>query len=442
MASQQTPEETRYPSLLAGSFTLGVLVLAFIVSFVDRQVLALLVNPIQADLGVGDFEMSLLVGFAFALFYCVLGIPLGKVADRTNRKRLIAFGIVLWSFATILCGFANSFVALFFFRMLVGVGEATLAPAGYSLLADTFPPHRLVRATAIFSLGGMLGAGVAMLVGGQVIDYATTAEQAPFGLDAFEPWQATFIIVGAPGFVVAGLILLAREPVRKGTAKATEVSAKTLAYLWERRRDYAPIYAAATGMAVVSYGGLTWFPTHVIRTFGITAGEAGLILGSIQIVGAILGTLLGVMLTEKLIRMGHPDGHLRSVMITALFAAATLIAPLMGSLELTAAVWFLSTIFQNAYYGSLTAALQIITPNQSRGTNSAVFVLVITMFGLAVGSALIGGLAQFAFSDEPRGVGYGIAIVGTAAALFASASAWWGMKHYRQIVSAHLPPVG
>ncbi|MGY6201934.1 MFS transporter [Paraburkholderia strydomiana] len=154
------------PPLSRGYTTLAVLIVAYIISLVDRQVMSLMVAPIKQTLHINDVEIGLLQGFSFALFYCILGLPLGRIADRSSRRILIAAGMAFWSAATIACAFAHSFTELFVARMCVGIGEAALAPAAYSLLADLFPPKRLIRANALFSMGAMLGGGLALVVGG------------------------------------------------------------------------------------------------------------------------------------------------------------------------------------------------------------------------------------------------------------------------------------
>lgn len=429
-------DEASYPSTGQAVFTLAMLVLAYLVSFIDRQALSLMVNPIRADLGVSDFQMSLLQGFAFALFFCLLGIPLGRMADRYSRKIIIAGGILLWSLMTVACGLAESFAALFIFRMGVGVGEAALAPAGYSLLADSFRKDRLVRATSVFALGAMIGAGLAFLVGGAVMDYAANATSVPFGLEGLRPWQFTFIAVGLPGILVAGLVLLIREPARHGAKDEKPLSFReAFAYLWSRRRDYSALYFAATMMAVLSYGGLTWFPTHMIRTFGLSAGEAGMILGIIHLVGPILGTILGTAMTERFAARGHKDAPLRTVMIIAALAAVTYTAPLMPTLETAAGLWFVSLIFQNAYYGNVLATLQTITPNRLRATNSAMLTLVVSMGGLGFGSALIGAISDGFFAGTAEGIGISMTIVGLIGGLMASVIAARGRRHLRALLS-------
>ncbi|MDE2621087.1 MAG: MFS transporter [Sphingomonadales bacterium] len=405
-------DDLPWPARRQAVFALVVLMIGYIVSFIDRQILSLMVQPIKADLGVSDFAMSLLQGFAFALFFCVLGIPFGRLADRRSRKHIIAAGVLLWSLMTIACGFAGTYAMLFVARMGVGVGEAALAPAGYSLLADMYRKERLVRAMSIFTLGGMIGGGLAFLVGGQVIDYATAAEASPLGIEGLRPWQFSFIVVGLPGLLVALLFLLVHEPARRGAARGPQPRfGEALAYLWGRRADYAPVYLAATFMAVLSYGGLTWFPTHLIRAYGLGAGETGAILGTIHIVAPVLGATLATVLTERFTARGLHDAPLRTIGLIAPLAGLFFMAPLMPTKGLTIAMWFLAVLFSNAYYGVSVATLQTLTPNNLRATNSAMLTLVVSLGGLAIGAALIGGLADALFLGDPRGIGKALALV-------------------------------
>lgn len=426
--------ELPWPSRGQALFALVVLMLGYIVSFIDRQILSLMVQPIKADLGVSDFEMSLLQGFAFALFFCILGLPFGRLADRYSRRHIIMVGVLLWSIMTIACGLADSYALLFLARMGVGVGEAALAPAGYSLLADMYRKERLVRAMSVFTLGGMIGGGLAFLVGGQVIDYATTADATPFGL---RPWQFTFVAVGLPGIVVAALFLLVHEPARRGAVtEAKPTVGEAFAYLWSRRGDYGPVYFAATFMAVLSYGGLTWFPTHLIRTYGLTPGETGLILGVIHIGSPILGATLATVLTERFMARGLHDAPLRTISIVAPLSGLFFLAPLAPTLELTIAMWVLAVLFSNAYYGVVVATLQTLTPNNLRATNSAILTLVVSMGGLALGAALIGGVSDILFAQDPRGIGKAMAMVCGISAILATLVALRGRKRIGRLLEA------
>ncbi len=436
-SSAPTIDEPAYPGRERALFMLGTLVLAYIISFIDRQILALLVAPIKADLGISDFQISLLQGLAFAVFFCILGIPFGRLADRYSRKHIIAGGIFLWSLMTIACGLADDFLSLFLARMGVGVGEAALAPAAYSLIADSFRRERLVRATSTFALGGMLGAGLAFIVGGAVIEYVTHTDNLPFGLTAYRPWQLTFMIVGLPGFLVAALVLLIKEPARRGVKGPPPATRAAFAYLWANRAGYAPLYLAATSMAVLSYGGITWMPTHMMRSYGLSPGEAGTVLGIIHMAGPALGVTLGTMLSEYFARKGRTDGPLRTVMITSALAAPCYVAPLMPTFELTAALWFIAVVLQNGYYGNTLAALQMITPNQLRATNAALLTLVVSLCGLGFGAAAIGGLSDTLFAGDARGIGKAMALVGVLGGAFACIFAARGLAPYRMAIDRH-----
>jgi MFS family permease len=210
------------PSPAYAWFVVGVLLLAYTLSFIDRMILSLLVGPIRADLGISDTQMSLLMGFAFAIFYSLLGVPLGWLADRGNRKALIVGGVAAWSLMTAVCGLARGYGGLFLARIGVGVGEATLSPAAYSMLGDYFPRERLGRAMAVYSIGVPLGSGVALVAGAFVVRFVTEGAPVPLPLlGALEPWRLAFLIVGLPGLLVAALIALAiREPARRGPGAA------------------------------------------------------------------------------------------------------------------------------------------------------------------------------------------------------------------------------
>jgi MFS family permease len=411
-----------YPSPRRAIATLAILMLAYVVSFLDRQILALMVDPIRRDLGITDFQVSLLQGLAFALFFSVMGIPLGRLSDRANRTYVIVAGILWWSAMTALCGVAGGFVALFVFRMGVGLGEAALAPAAYSILGDSFPPDKLVRATSLFGQAATIGAGVSLLAGGQLVDGIARSGMAPLGMAA---WQATFIVVGLPGILVAGLVLLVREPTRHNRAAAPSTSfAAAIGGLWSRRGVLAPLYVSGTLLAIINFGAVTWFPTHLIRRFGMSAGEAGLLLGPIHLVGGLAGAVGGAALTEFMIRRGRRDPYLRSVALVALVMAISMITPLLGDLGLVIVLWSLAVVAQGAYAGSVMAAIQVTVPNELRGLATATLLLMSNLGALGLGSALIGGVSTLFFRADPAGVGKAFALVGFAAAALSAIIAY------------------
>ncbi len=223
-AAQTTAGPTAH-SLRYAWYVVGVLTLLYAFSFIDRQIFSLLVGPLRRDLHIGDAKMSLLIGFRFALFYTFFGIPLGRLADIYSRRLIIATGLVLWSGFTASCGLAQTFETMLLLRMGVGVGEAALSPAAYSLITDYFPRERLATALSVYSMGIYVGSGMAYLLGGLVVAYASTQAMWTIPLlGAVHPWQIIFLMVGLPGIAVAPLLFTVNEPaVHRGAGRRSTV---------------------------------------------------------------------------------------------------------------------------------------------------------------------------------------------------------------------------
>src|SRR4051794_33006831 len=272
-------EDDSYPPLAYAWYVVGVLTVAYVVSFVDRQILNLLVEPIERDLGIGDTQMSLLMGFSFAVFYTLFGIPLGRLADSRSRRVIIAVGIASWSVLTAGCGLARKFWQLALLRMGVGVGEASLSPAAYSLIADYFRPERRATAMGVYSMGIYVGSGLAFILGGLVVRFASGREQ--FDLPLVGPtraWQLIFFVIGLPGLLVSLLVLATvREPARRGARAARGVGAggsvplaEVWAYLSANRATFAYLNVGVACLTVSSYGMSGWVPTLFARKYGWT----------------------------------------------------------------------------------------------------------------------------------------------------------------------------
>jgi MFS family permease len=205
-----------YPSAAAAWYTVAILFMFYWLSILDRLIISLLVKPIRQDLNISDFELSLLQGFAFGIFYAICGLPLGWLVDRMSRRKIIYFGVTVWSFATFSCGLARNYFQLFLSRVGVGAGEASLSPAAYSLLADSFPPQKLTLAITIFGLGSLIGTGMAYALGGMVVEMASNGDPVILPLiGEAKPWQLVFMVIGLPGVLLALLAFTLREPVRR-----------------------------------------------------------------------------------------------------------------------------------------------------------------------------------------------------------------------------------
>jgi len=207
-------------SLVRAWYSVFILLLAFVFSFIDRIILSLLVGPIKADLNVSDSAMGFLMGLAFAIFYTLLGLPIARLADRYSRRLIIGTGVFLWSMATAACGLARNYTQLLLARIGIGVGEAALSPAAYSMIADLFPKEQIGRAISVYQSGAFFGAAIAFSVGGAVIGMTSGVETLDWPIvGSIKPWQAAFIIVGLPGVLMAALMATIREPARKAVGR-------------------------------------------------------------------------------------------------------------------------------------------------------------------------------------------------------------------------------
>lgn len=426
-----------YPRPLTANTVLALLVVAYILSFIDRNILALLVGPIRQEFDLTDFQFSILHGWAFTLFYIFLGLPIGWLADRFSRKWIITGGIFLWSLMTCACGLAKSFNGLFAARIGVGVGEAALSPPAYSLLSDYFEPRRLKYATAIYTAGITVGSGTSYMIGGWLYDRfaAMGGLQLPsLGLD-FKAWQLTFVAVGLPGLLVAALFLLVREPRRQTTAldQADAVDVADVgAHLRAHRRAYTGLILGISMMAVIGYGMLTWLPEFLLRTYGMQKAEGGAWLGGIFIIGGTAGTFSGAVFAGLLEKRGYTDANMRligvvAVVLTPLAIAAALMPTAAGALALYALVTFL----QYTHFGVGIAALQLITPNRMRAQISALMLFSTNLFGLALGGSFVAFFTDFVYRSDAA-LNASLASVAAIVYPLAALAIFGGLKHYRR----------
>ncbi|MEQ8485143.1 MAG: MFS transporter [Pseudomonadales bacterium] len=416
---------------------LGVLMLAYTVSFVDRTILSLLIPPIQQDLGISDTQISLLAGFAFAIFYTVMGIPLGRVADRYSRRNLIAIGITFWCLMTAACGLARNYTQLFLARVGVGVGEAALSPAAYSMISDLFPRDQLGRAIAVYSVGLPVGSGLALLIGGLAV--AMVAELPPVvvpWVGELRPWQLTFLLVGLPGIVVALLVMLMREPVRRDRLQASPGGAGAapglLAHLREHRRVLAHHFGGLSLLVVIVYGATAWIPTFFMRVHGWSGADIGYAYGIIFMTCGTGGLLAGGLLADRWWRAGRSDAHLRVV----LWSVATMtpcfaLLPLAPSAEVAVALLAVATFTSSLHGGVAGAALQLITPNELRGQMTAVYFFIANLVGLGLGPTAVALITDFVLVD-PLALGASIGLLAVVAGPVSVVVLATGLPFYRR----------
>lgn len=434
------PGEGPYPDPTYAWYVVGVLTLAYVFSFIDRQILNLLVGPIERDLGIGDTQMSLLMGFSFAVFYTLFGIPLGRLADSRSRRGVIAAGVALWSVLTAGCGLARRFWQLGLLRMGVGVGEASLSPAAYSLIADYFRPERRATAISVYSMGIYIGSGLAFILGGLVVKFASGRDHFDVPLvGPTRPWQLIFFLVGLPGLLVSLLLLTVREPPRRGgrgPGAGAVGSPVPLGEVWvyfrDNRATLAFLYLGVACLTFSSYGASTWIPTFFVRRHGWSAGEAGVVFGLVVAVAGTLGIVAGGRLADRLRLRGRADAEVR----VALLAAVGWL-PFGGLYSLVPrASWAVALLvpvifFGSAPFGVAPAAIQRMMPNPLRAQATALYLFVINLIGLGLGPTAVALVTDRVFRDN-RAVGLSLLLVGLAADSAAVVLLWFGLRPYRR----------
>jgi MFS family permease len=382
-----------YPAARAAWGFVVILALASVVSYLDRQVLNLLVDPIRRDLAISDTQVSLLQGIAFSLFYALAGLWIGGLIDRYNRRTIVAAGIAVWSLMTAYCGLADSFGELVVGRIGVAIGEACLIPASYSLLSDLFEPARRGRAAGVLSTGMALGNGLSLVVSGLLLAALDGGWLA--GLPQHLPrsdWQLVFLIVGLAGLPVVLLLFLVREPRRLGVrddAAAVPLAA-VVRFLGEHWVAIVCLFGATTLMMVASSGLLAWGPTILIRELGQTRADAGFQMGVALLTGGAIGPLVMGWLSDRNVAAGCTAPRLRLFSIGGpTMAVGVLLAALARDASAALAGMFVVMLCAVGFATMLYTAIQDICPNQLRGRVVAVATICTNVFGLGVGPTLV-----------------------------------------------------
>jgi MFS family permease len=438
--------ESPWPSAAARYYALGILTIAYVLAFIDRTIMSILVGPLKSDLHLSDTQVGLLNGLAFAIFYALMGLPLGFIIDRYPRKLVIAGGIALWSVVTATCGLAGNFVHLFVSRMGVGVGEAVLSPGAYSLMSDFFKPTERNRAAGIYTLGVSIGAALAYLAGGMIIQFAHKGGPLHLPLlGELAPWRFAFVIVGIPGLIVALLMLTVPEPLRRKTPSLkpqapAEGQISLRAFLVS---SWKPVLTCLLGYSLLNVPFVTvlqWGPAFFMRHYHLNPGQVGLILGCIFLGPSLLGQLFGGWLSDFRFGRGSKASVLQTAMICGLLlapiSAASMIVPsLTWSVILVGAMTFLVC----ASVGHGPASLTMISPGHLRGQMTAVYFIVIQILVLSFAGLLVALISDHILHDPAR-INVGMSIVSGVASLLGAIVLAAGMNSFSRAVTAHGGP--
>lgn len=407
--------------------------LAYTLSYIDRQILSMLVEPIKADLGISDTQIGLLQGLAFAVFYTLVGIPMGRLADNGNRKKLMAWGIFFWSLATALCGLAKTFGQLFAARVGVGVGEAALGPAAYSTLADLFPPERRSRAIGVYSIGVYLGIGLAAVIGGQVI--GALADAPPLVLPLvgeLAAWHITFLVVGLPGLLLALWVATLREPARRGAQRAVIPVSEVIAFaLGPRLRLLATHFIGFSMLTMLFNATVFWMAPYLMRAHGMTPQQFGTQLGLTLAIAGGVGIFAGGVFADFLRRRGVATAELWPGVVSALGVLPFGIGTVQAADGATSLQYFAGFMFFSSFaFAAAASALSIVCPNRLRGQISAVYLFFVNLAGIGIGSFLTGFFNDYVFHD-PNRVGDSISWIIAIAAPVAIVLLGLAMAPYR-----------
>ncbi len=410
-------------------YVVFVLMVCLTLSFIDRQILGMLVDPIKRDLGVNDTRIGLLQGLAFTVFYTVVGLPVGWLVDRYSRRSIIAAGVFFWSMMTALCAAAGSYWLLVAARMGVGVGEATLGPAAMSLSADYFPKEKLGGALSVYAMGIFIGSGLALIVGGMVTQAVVGMPPVTLPIiGEIAAWRLTFLIVGLPGLLVGLLVYTVREPLRRNILRTSEGQSSRLSFGegWRevrlRWRSVVGVCVALSAQAACNYAILAWAPAYFLRVHKLERATTGLTLGMMTLTVGIAGMYAGGKLCDRWVRQGVREAPLKVGVVATVWAGVFFgLAMSMPSLTWLLVLMVPAQFFLALPVGSSYAALQLIFPNQLRGQVAALLAFSISIGGQTLGPFLPGVFNDYLFRDGNM-VGWSLAITVVLASIISAAA--------------------
>lgn len=416
VAPAASPAHGSWPhnySAPAAWWAVAVTMIFQIVSMIDRQVVSVLIPEMRADLGLNDFQISMVQGMAFALFYGAMGLMIGGLVDRHSRQKIMFGGILLWSVAAASTGFARNYIQLFAARLFVGFGEGAISPAAQSLLSGIFPRGRLATPMSCFTAAGVIGVSLSYALGGHLLDQFTVA---PLGglLEGLAPWRQVLIVTGAPGVLVAFLAFTLREPKRTGATPPTPHEASWssfFGYIGANARLMLGIIVGTALVAMMTQAAMAWTPTYARRVLGLSAGEVGTMMSIAVGLGGVVGGIALGLIIDYWFRRGVRDIALRFLALAALVMPPLIaICFLMDDTRILFGGITLMMLTMGAIFGPTLAAVQMIAPPAMRGRFGALAVLASNLFGFAFGPMLVGAITDYGFGDSNK-VGASVAVV-------------------------------
>ena len=426
-AAEPVERYAAYPPLSVAWVSVLIFFLATVLAIMDRGLLALVTDSVRHDLGITDVQIALLQGLAFAVFYTTVGVPVGALADRVSRRRLLIGGMIVWSAATVGCGLALDFGGMFLARLGVGFGEAVLGPCVVTMIGDLFAPGRRGAPMAVYSLGYMVATGVGSLLSAYILEAAPRGafDAVPI-LAGLAPWRIAFVLVGGTGFAMALGVGSIREPPSRGVLLTGNTGfgfVRAARYLTAHHRAFLPFYGILATYALGVSNPGAWGAVLLIRQYGFDAAQAGKALGVAQIFAAFLGAAIASVMVDLVVHRYGTSSKIAFAAGLALLAWPSALAA--GAPDRTLAVIMIAhATMVNAIFG--TAMLSSITemvPVDMRGICVALYAFVMLMIGATLGPLAVATLTQVTFHD-PTSVGVSMALVGTVAFLATFTLAW------------------
>ena len=395
-----------YPASGYGWFLVVMLTFAYILSYIDRSILSLLIEPIKEDLQLSDEQIGLIFGPAFGILYVAMGIPIGWLVDRARRTWIISAGMMVWSIATAVSGLATSFWQLFGARMVVGTGEAALSPSAMSIIGDSFPPEKRGKPIGVYTAALSIGASIAYFIGGGVLRWAKTTESVTLPiLGALAPWQLTFIAVGLPGVILAVFFLFFRDPKRQ-VVETSDISKNengfrdALRYLGQNFAVYALLLSLVCVMTIIAYSQY-FLPATFSRTWGWEPEKYAIINGFGLLIFGPASVILTGIISDKWSQAGKADASFRLLLIGFLLMLPTsVLAMFMPSPVLAYGFICINTVGIGMVTAMGIASLLRITPAQIRGQIVAIYYMTISLSGLFLGSSTVGSLSSRFFGED------------------------------------------
>ncbi len=391
----------------------GLLALASVASQLDRTVINLTVGPLKQQFSLNDTQFGMLQGVAFGLFYTFACLPVGRLVDRYVRRTLISVCLAFFSLFAMGSGLARSYGQLFLTRIGVGIGEASVMPAGLSMLSDHFPPERLGKPAAAFLMSAPVGQGLAFVASGSLLQWLAGSSLLHSGLLAgFEPWQVAFIIVGLPGLLLAPMFLLLKEPQRRGPGAEAALALREVGRIvMERRRALIPMFAAFSMVTLASYALSIWTPAMLQRNYGWNPAQVGIGFGLILVIFGTTGAYFGGWMSDRLTARGYLDAPLRVAAYGFVGCGIFgVLAPLMPSANLSLLLLAPSVFFSYVPFACAGAAIQMIVPNRARGQVTAIYIAIVMLVGIVIGPVVVGLMTDYVFKD-PADIRYSLSIV-------------------------------